>query len=156
MRNDAVESLIADIQSELTHANFLPLSKSDGIELAFLQDVLQLTDTEIADEYRFVDVPVFDLFGTVRISVVGDVSSVGLLSYPIVVDDVAKVESFTNMLYNRLKNKTVGQGKFSKSDQDLFEKGEWSGKLWIDYASTSIITVKQTNRILMFSISTRS
>lgn len=152
MKNEAVEALFSEVKDLLKYANHRHLSGSEAIDITILQEVLLITDAPIVDNCFIVDSPLFDLFRTARIEDFGDVKSIELISFPESVLEVSKVESFTNMLYDRLKNLTVGQGKFNELDQAQLEKGDWLGKLWIDYASSSVISVKQESGFILFSV----
>lgn len=153
-KNEAVAGLIKDIENRLQNVQRTPIDKLDEYFQSFLI-VSNLGDVnEQGDEYFKVEKPIFGLFTTINrnYNEGQEVQSLRLSSFPNKVADLVKIEELTNLLYDTLKNFTIGQGRFNEGDNAQCIKGNWSGKMWIDYESASIIDLKMENGYLSLTI----
>lgn len=156
MSDNAIETVFLEIEDSLKYRALRKLSESEHAIISSLENNLMFTDTPIADTYFKVDEPLFGLFHACAIKNQSQVKSVELVSLSISELDIPKLETFVDTLYDRLKDKTVGQGRFKATDLIRFKEKSWSGKLWVSYTPGSIIKLDQVKEYLIFLLISRS
>lgn len=153
--NEMVDSLFITIEDAFQERRHVSLGDIAQPDEELLKEILLIEPPSSINDYYVTDSAIFNLFRTIKIDRQFDSKSIQLLSYPDFRPDVLMVEGFTNYLYDLLKGRTVGQGVFNEYDRSSYKKGEWHGKMWVDYSSTSVLQLMLEKNVLSFWLTTR-
>ena len=146
--NQAIENLIADIQLSLDKSVLVKTEAFETENADPAEDEIPIS-LRVKNDYFIADPPIYGLFNkVVKTYGVKGLHSIELVSFSLGHNDLNSLEALTNHLYETFKNHTVGQGKFNAGDARQVNEGvEWSGKLWTDYKSGSVISLSMKNKI---------